>query len=209
MSATTEIAKRRFSPEIRRSMILDSAAEMVDHEGISQVSMERVAQYADISKSLIYKYFDNITEIMRELLDRELSALRQAQFSAAEEAGTFEDMVRGVTKVYLRHIQKRGSLVEQLLSDPTIAGLADVAVQGRETAAEYFAKIVQEHFYIPMETAHAVTHLSFGVPVAAGSYLLHQNADIDELEDITVSMIIGTINGARDEYMIRKRPLQL
>ncbi len=210
MVKTVEKAKiqRRYSPEVRRSMILDAAAGMVEREGISQVSMERVAKSADISKSLIYKYFDNTTEILRELLDRELLTLRRAQFSAAEDARTFEDMVRGVTKVYLRYIEKRGLLIERLQSDPAISDLTDPATFDREVAVEYFAKIVHNNFDLPLETARAVTDISFGVPVSAGSYLLRHKVDMEELEDITVSMIIGTINGVRDNYMVRKRALK-
>ncbi len=189
-------------------MILDSAAALVENEGISQASMERVAKHAEISKSLIYKYFDNITEILRELLDRELSGLRRAQFFAAEEASTFEDLVRGVTKVYLRYIEKRGLLIERLQSDPAISESSDPTAFDRQTAVEYFAEIVHHNFAIPMETARAVTDISFGVPASAGSYLLRHDVDMDELEDITVSMIIGTINGVRDDYMVRKRPIK-
>lgn len=210
MTQTAEKAKikRRYSPEVRRSMILDAAAMMVENEGISQVSMERVAKHAQISKSLIYKYFENITEILRELLERELITLRRAQFAAAEEARTFEDMVRGVTKVYLRYIKKRGMLIERLQSDPAISQIKNPAAYDREVAVDYFAKIVHDNFDIPMETARAVTDISFGVPVSAGAYVLRHKVDMDELEDITVSMIIGTINGVRDDYMVRKRTLK-
>ncbi|MCK0127553.1 TetR/AcrR family transcriptional regulator [Erythrobacter sp. F6033] len=210
MVKTAEKAKvqRRYSPKIRRSMILDAAAEMVEKEGISQVSMERIAKRAEISKSLIYKYFDSSTVILRELLDRELITLRKAQFSAAENARTFEDMVRGVTKVYLRYIEERGLLIERLQSDPAISDLTDPATFDREVAVEYFAKIVHDNFDLPIETARTVTDISFGVPVSAGSYLLRQKVDMAQLEDITVSMIIGTINGVRDDYLVRKRALK-
>lgn len=200
--------KRRFSPEVRRSMILDAAAVLVEREGIWQITMERVAKHAEISKSLIYKYFDNIHELLRELLKRELAHLRHTQFAAAEAAETFEELVRGITKTYLRNIAEKGLLIEQLQADPAISQNDDPTAIDRDVAVEYLAAIVNRNFDIPIETARAVTDISFGVPAAAGSYLLRNDVDKAELEDITVSMIIGSINGIRDDYMIRKRKLK-
>ena len=208
MTETTLTPQRRFSPEIRRSMILDAAADMVEREGISRISMERIAKHANISKSLIYKYFDNATELLQELLKRELKDLRRAQFAAAEDAETFEELVRGITKAYLQNIAEKGLLIEKLQSDPAISESKDPTRFGRESAVNYLADIVHQNFSIPLSTARMVTDISFGVPSAAGSYLLRHPTDMEELEDITVSMIIGTVNGVRNDYMVRKRKLK-
>lgn len=189
-------------------MILDAAAELVEREGISQISMERIAKHAEISKSLIYKYFDNVSELLRELLTRELEALRNLQFAAAEAAETFEQLVRGVTKVYLDNVAAKGRLIERLQSDPAISQSMNPRLFSRDVAVEYFATIVHRNFDIPMPSARAVTDLSFGVPVSAGSFLLRNPIDQQELEDMTVAMIIGSINGIRDDFMVRKRKLK-
>lgn len=200
--------KRRYSPKVRRSMILDAAATMVEQEGISQVTMERVAKHAGISKSLIYTYFESAERLLRDLLERELSSLRKEQLRAAEGAETFEQLVRGITRAYLGYISKKGLLIERLQSDPAISDTTDPTRFNRDVSVDYLAKIVNENFGIPFATARAVTDISFGVPAAAGSYLLRHDIGMEELEDITVSMIIGTINGVRDDYMVRKHILK-
>lgn len=189
-------------------MILDAAAEMVEREGIWQLTMERVAKHGGVSKSLIYKYFDNINELLRELLERELTYLRRTQFAAAEAAETFEELVRGITKSYLGNIAKKGLLIERLQADPSISETHDPTAFDRKVAVDYLADIVHRNFDIPIETARAVTDISFGVPSAAGAYLLRNKFDMEELEDITVSMIIGSLNGVRNDFMIRKRRLK-
>lgn len=189
-------------------MILDAAADMVEREGIWQLSMEKIAGQAQVSKTLIYKYFESLQALLRELLDRELRQLRRDQAAAAQAATTFEDLVRGITKAYLRNIAKKGLLIERLQADPAISHSTDPTGFNREEAVEYIAKIVHRNFEIPLETARAVTDISFGVPSAAGSYLLHHDVDLDDLEDITVSMIIGSVNGIRTDYMVRKRKLR-
>ncbi len=200
--------KRRFSPAVRRSMILDAAADLVEQEGISKISMERIAKHAEVSKSLIYKYFDNVSELLRELLTRELESLRSLQFAAADAADTFEQLVRGVTKVYLDNVAQKGRLIERLQTDPAISQMMNPRLFNRDVAVEYFADIVHKNFDIPLPTARAVTDLSFGVPVSAGSFLLRNSIDQQELEDMTVAMIIGSINGIRDDFMVRKRKLK-
>lgn len=189
-------------------MILDSAAELVERDGMWQVSMEKLAAQAGISKALIYKYFSNVEQVFSELLERELKQLRDQQVVAAELAATFEDLVRGVTKAYLRYIQKKGLLIEKLQADPSISRTSDPTDFKRGTAVDYIARILTKNFDIPIETARAVTDISFGVPAAAGAYLLRHDVDIDDLEDMTVSMIIGSVNGIRDDYMMRKRRLK-
>lgn len=188
-------------------MILDAAAELVEREGIWQLSMERVASHADISKALIYKYFNNVESILRELLDRELKHLRKEQAQAAEKAQTFDELVRGVTSAYLRNIAQKGLLIERLQADPSISNSSDPTDFHRDGAVEYIAAIVHRNFGIPMEKARAVTDISFGVPSAAGAYLLRHDVDLEDLVDLTVSMIIGSVNGVRNDYMTRKMKL--
>ncbi|MEO0439188.1 MAG: helix-turn-helix domain-containing protein [Pseudomonadota bacterium] len=203
-----EKRQRRYSPEIRRAMILDTAAQLIESNGISQLSMERIASHADVSKALIYRYFDGIKELMRELLHRELVQLREAQFAAAEAAETFEELVRGITKTYLSNIATKGLLIERLQSDPAISVTKDPTAFDRERSVDYLADLVNRNFDIPIDIARAVTDISFGVPSAAGAYLLRHDVDFDDLTEITVSMIIGSVNGIRDDYMIRKRKLK-
>jgi len=199
--------RRRYSPEVRRSMILDDAAELVAQTGVSSVTMEAVALKAGISKSLIYKYFDNPAEILSELLTRELKALRRLQFAAADKATTFEDLVRNITHEYLTYIHKRGQIIERLQSDPSISDMNGPTDYGRLAAVDYLAPIVSRHFDMPPDVARAATDISFGLPAAAGEYLLRENANRKEIEDLTVSMIVGTFIAARNDHLARKQKL--
>lgn len=200
--------KRRFSPKIRRSMILDKTAEMIAKDGISKLSMESVGQYADVSKSLMYKYFDSLADLLKELLEREISTLWRRQVAAAEEAETFEALVRGTTHVYLSYIEERGLILERLQTDPSITRMHDPTDYKRSAAVDYFSSIVVKNFDMPLELARAVTDISFGIPASAGAYLLRSEMDREELEELAVSMIIGTYTAARFDYFTRKQTLK-
>lgn len=208
MEQLTTKTKRRFSPKVRRSMILDSAAALIADEGLSNLSMESIGRKADVSKALMYRYFESLQELLRELLDREISRRWRLQVAEAEKAETFEELVRGTTHVYLKYVAERGLIIERLQSDTTIISLHDRVHQFRHVAVDYFSEIVVKNFDMPIELARAVTDISFGIPLAAGEYLLRTKIDLNELEDLTVSMMLGTYNMARLDHFTRKKRLK-
>lgn len=189
-------------------MILDETAELISQKGMSELSMEAIGQHADVSKSLMYKYFDSLQDLLKELLDRELTALRRLQDAAAERATTFEELVKGITHVYLSYIEERGLIIERLQADPSISKMHDPTDYQRTSAVEYLAEIVSKNFDMPMDIARAVTDISFGLPAAAGDYLLRSEIEREVIEELTVSMIIGTMSSVRFDYFARKRKLK-
>lgn len=205
----TEKKRRRLSPEIRKKMILDQAAKMVASEGINQLSMERIAVEVNVSKALIYNYFQNITELLRELLDRELQALRLLQFKAAEKASTFEELVRNITHEYLKYIDERGLIIQRLQSEPSVSSISDPTGYGRDAAVDYLADIAASHFDLPIKLARAATDISFGLPASAGEYLLKSDIEVKELEDLTVTMIIGTFTMLKNDYLTKSKKIKL
>lgn len=207
MQAQTK-PRRRYSPEVRRSMILDQTADIIAREGVAGLSMELIAQNAGVSKSLVYNYFDSLTDLLKELLERELRALRLLQFKAAEKATTFEELVRGVTHEYLDYIDRRGLIIERLQAEPSVSEAQDPTQYDRNSSVDYLAPIVSKQFDMPIELARAATDISFGLPASAGEYLLRTKMDLKELEDLTVSMIIGSIAMVRTDFLTRKQKLK-
>jgi TetR/AcrR family transcriptional regulator, fatty acid biosynthesis regulator len=207
MQAATK-PRSRMSPEKRQTLILDHTAEIVAREGVAALSMERIARDAGISKSLVYNYFPNLTLLLQHLLQRELRRLRRQQIEAAESAVTFEGLVRSVTHVYLRYIDERGLIIERLQAEPSVSAVHDPTDYSRDRAVDYLADIVERHFGLPSDIAHAATDISFGLPASAGAYLHHHALDRQTLEDMTVTMIIGTFTQLKSDYVARRTPLR-
>ncbi len=206
----TDLAQKkrtRLSPELRRELILDHAADIVAREGVATLSMDRVGREAGISKSLVYNYFTNLQEMLSVLLERELRRLRRAQANALEQAETFEDLVRGVTHEYLRYIDERGLIIERLQSEPSLSEGHDPTDYGRDASVEYLAEIAARLFDLPYDIARAATDISFGLPAAAGAYVLTRRLPLEEIEDLTVTMIIGTFTAIKSDSMIRRAPI--
>lgn len=208
MTAKMEKRRQRLSPEKRRAQILDFTAEIVSREGVALLSMERIGQQAGVSKSLVYNYFSNLTDLLRELLERELKTLRRLQYQAAESATSLEDLIQKVTHVYLKYISERGLIIERLQSEPSVSSLSDPTEYSREGAVSYLAEIMSDHLEIPEDVAIAITDISFGIPASAGEYLLRTGAHLQEIEKLTVSMILGSIMMVRNDHFARSKVLR-
>jgi TetR/AcrR family transcriptional regulator, fatty acid biosynthesis regulator len=191
--------RTRLSPELRKEMILDHAAKFIATEGVSALSMERLGQEAGVSKSLIYAYYPSMTDLLQTLLKREYAVLRQQQLIAADSAETFEQLVRRITRSYLAYIEERGLLLERLMAEPAVAALGDPTKFQRSSAVKYIAHIVADTFDFDLSVAIPVVDISFGMPAAAGSYLIHNKADRQTIEDITVAMIVGSVEAINQQ----------
>lgn len=208
MASAAPRERRRYSPEKRRELILDHTADIVAREGVATLSIEQIGREAGISKSLVYAYFPNLTELLRELFKREMKRLRKLQAAAAANADTFEELVRCVTHEYLKYFDERGLIIERLQAEPSVSEMHDPTEYGRDAAVEYLTDIVIAHFDLPREIARAATDISFGLPASAGSYLHRHNLDIKTLEDLTVTMIIGAVMNLKSKYGGKQQPLK-
>ncbi|NVE94344.1 TetR/AcrR family transcriptional regulator [Altererythrobacter lutimaris] len=195
---------RRFGREKRMSMILDSAASLIVEQGTADLSLESIGEHAGVSKTLMYRYFGTLVSLLKALLNREYRHLRAQQLEAAESADTYEDLVRKVTREYLLYIEERGLIIDRLQAYPNIARAQDPTHYNREPSVEYFAEITAELFGFQSDVAIAATEISFGIPAAAGEFLVRSGMDRQLIEDITVSMILGSVSGLRTDMLGRQ-----
>ena len=205
--STAESKRTRLAPEVRKQLILDAAANLIDSEGMSSVSMERLGREAGVSKSLVYAYFPSLQELLQTLLRTEYKKLRHLQIAAAEQAGTFEDLVWKITGAYMNYMQERGLILERLAAEPSVAVEGDPTEYNRDAAVNYLAEILHSNYGFEPEIAKAVVDISFGLPAAGGHYLIRHDLDRDTVEDITATMILGSIQAVREKVDLSKKTL--
>lgn len=205
--STSNTTRTRLPPEQRKEMILDHAAEIIRSEGVANLKMEQLGRGAGVSKSLIYSYYPSLTDLLQALYTRENEALRKQQQQAVRESETIEELVRKVTQVYLAYVEERGTILEKLQSEPAISGNQELAEYGRKISVDYLSEIVSRTLGVGMEVAAPAVDISFGLPSAAGHYLLHHDLDRKRIEDITVTMIIGAIEAISNRYAVAFQPI--
>jgi TetR/AcrR family transcriptional regulator, fatty acid biosynthesis regulator len=198
--------RRRLAPEARRALILDHTADMVAREGVATLSIESIGRAAGVSKSLVYTYFPNLTELLRELYQREMWRLRRQQAEVAANAATFEELVRSITHVYLEYFHERGLIIERLQAEPSVSTMHDPTEFGREAAVDYLTEIVLANFDLPRDLARAATDISFGLSAAAGNYLNRHDIDLQSIVDLTVTMVMGAFAALKNDYVSRRQP---
>jgi AcrR family transcriptional regulator len=199
--------RTRLSPKVRKNLILDHAADLIAAEGVSALNMERVGREAGISKSLVYAYFPSMKDLLQTLLKREYKHLRKLQVEAADRADTFEQLVRLVTNTYMSHMEERGLILERLAAEPSVADHGDPTEFSRDASVEYLARIVSDNFDIDYEVALPVVDICFGLPAAAGHYLIRHDVNRQTIEDITVTMIIGSIEAVQTRFKTSPKTL--
>ncbi|MFN3237198.1 MAG: TetR/AcrR family transcriptional regulator [Pseudomonadales bacterium] len=198
-------AKRtRLDPAVRKQMILDTAANLIATEGMSAVSMERLGREAGISKSLVYTYYPTLQLLLQTLLRQEYQNLRSLQIQAAEAADSIESLVQKITSTYMTYMTERGLILERLAAEPSVAGEADPTEYNRDSAVNYLADIIHRDYDLELPLAKAVVDISFGLPAAGGHYLVRHDLDQKTVEDITATMILGSIQAVRDKFAQRR-----
>ena len=95
--------RRRLSPNERKKGVLDAAYQLVLANGITTLTMDKVARQAGASKALLYSYFPNLTGLLQGLYKRELNKLQSQQLGALTTPHHFEDMVRVTERINREH----------------------------------------------------------------------------------------------------------
>ena len=192
MTAPAELKRRRLTPEVRRSLILDEATKLVIEKGLSAVSMEEVGRLCGISKGLVYNYFPSRDQLLAALLLRDQNELRDRGMQTALQAKSFADLIRQTTRVYLEHTKQRGALVQALLSDPSVAQLMDEENrQARDRTIRYFVREGRRQYDLTLPIAIAVVDMLMAVTDRAGKQTAAGTLDIDTAEEMCVALITG------------------
>ena len=196
---TQKAPRRRLAPEDRVEQILNVAGQLVMDGGLTEMSMERLGRDAGVSKALIYNYFPNLTDLLRALLEREIMHLREKSVSVIASSGDFPDMIRRTTRMYIEHIATRGSLLQRLWQEPSVArAVAEKNVNSKDEAVRYFVKQVRKEYGLPLPVAIAAVQMQMSMTETAAQHI--SGDDIDLATDICVRLLLGGLDSLSKAY---------
>jgi len=206
MTAPAPRKRTRLSPAARRGQILDEAARLILEEGLHAVSMERLARDVGISKGLVYNYFATRDALLAELLRREQTELRDRGMARALQAGSFADMIRQTTRLYLEQTRDRGALIAALLSDPSVARLMEEDNRlDRERTIRFCVRATRREFDLPLPLAISVVDMLMAITGRAGRQVAQGLIDVEPATEICVELILGAL-GALDRQRLLSDP---
>jgi TetR/AcrR family transcriptional regulator, fatty acid biosynthesis regulator len=194
MANTSKSPRTRLPPEVRRELILDHAAALIREQGVSALNMDKLGREAGISKPLVYNYFPNRIELLKALLLREVERNRQNNLRLAETNKSMDALVRTTSRAMLEYVRERGIIIQQLVLEPDVAEvLRDIDAQHHKMYVEYLSKRLVREYAIPRNIAEPTIDIALGLSSAAGVYYDQNPEDIDFVEDVLVTMIMGSL----------------
>ncbi len=182
----------RLSPDVRRNLILDAAANIVLAQGVSGCTPEAVAAASHVSRPLVYKYFPTRDALLGALLQREFDHIRgRSENLVSPDAPT--DVIRRVyIRRYLEYVMERGALMRALVND------AGALVQVKETKriqqasiTQYWVEKTMETYGVPKELARMGMIMTIKAMEGAEGSLKLGKVDVDTAADFWTTFILA------------------
>ena len=99
--------RREEEKERRRAEMVDAAEELYAEVGWDDVTMERVAKSARLSRALIYVYFRDKSDLLHAITERSLLELRERFVAAAAAHPLGLDQVEAIGRAYVLFQQEK------------------------------------------------------------------------------------------------------
>jgi AcrR family transcriptional regulator len=110
-----EVVSRRNRPAkapLSRDVIVSAALDILAQEGLSGLSLRRLATALDTGAASLYVYLANLNELHGLMLDSALAAVNLPE----TQDGSWRDRLKHVLKAYLRVLYERQGLAQLALS---------------------------------------------------------------------------------------------
>ena len=203
----TKPKRIRLSPEARQQHLLDCSTEMIAADGLAGFTMEGLAKRASVSAPLVYNYFPNRIELLQTLLKRELSRFNRRTVKEAEQAKSFEEIVRMAVRSNFAHYAP-GTVLPILITQPEIASVVQKRLaQNSHEAASFLIEKAADYYRLDEDTASLIVQLSSGAAWSAAELAGKRGLGMDETVELTVNYIIAGIEtlvaGQKNERKIK------
>ena len=170
----------------RRHQLLDVAAERLVEHGLAAMSMERIAEWAGVSKALPYAHFDNIEALLVALYQREAVAIGREIVGALEAAGPEDDLARVRVRAWFDAVERRSKVLRALTAPgSTVPGASDPDGEG----SRYSAGLLYRYHGVEKRRALALAGILQGALFGASASWVSGLATREELEDALVAIM--------------------
>lgn len=102
----------------RRETILAAGRELFLEKGYHETRVEDIAARVGVAKGTIYTYFPSKSDLLREIIQRAISAYKTAINKAADSAPSAREKLEAVVRETLRFSSRHGSLAKVFIDAP-------------------------------------------------------------------------------------------
>ncbi len=111
--------------QFREETLTDAARKIIAQEGLPGLTIERVAELANVSKGTIYLYFKNKDELIRATVSNTIHFLALQIQEATEREETFGGKLRALVTAQLKLFDANQAFFRSLLGDQRFRPGAD------------------------------------------------------------------------------------
>jgi len=182
--------RTRLSPEDRREQILDTTQRYVLKNGLNALTMDSLANMAEVSKPLLYKYYDTRLELLQALLLREYTRFHKKLRVALANALNFEQIVITVVNVNFEQ-EARGDVLQVLQDQPDIAVvLESIKVNRPGSLGKFLVDALMDISSWSKADAQRVIWMSSAASKSAAAHYALYGGDRDSVVALTVEFIM-------------------
>lgn len=142
----------------RREQLVDVGRRLFAEKGLDGTSVEEIAATAGVSKPVVYEHFGGKEGLYAVVVDREISALRDAVTQALESRGRPRLLLERAALALLDYIESSTDGFRILVRDSPVAQstgtfaslISDVASQAEHVLAAAFTRDGIDPAYAPM-----------------------------------------------------------
>ena len=129
MSPTKRQAKARLNRQESRGRIVAAATDLVRQRSYSELSVDEVMERAGIGRTIFYRHFDDLGELMMQAAQEAIQELYRAQVALAEtRVADDPEVVRRAIKPAVLAYEKHG---------PVLRAISEAAAGDDEIAERY------------------------------------------------------------------------
>lgn len=202
--AASRRIRTRLDPQARREQIIDIAEQLVMEGGVHAATMKRIAALAGISETLAYNYFGSREQLFVELARREFRRIRDARQAHVQRSNDHYERITRMTRTYLRHIGRRGALLQTLISNPEVrALLRSERRKEQDDSLLAHAEELVSLYGIPKSLALGTTVVLTTLCLRAGKIVADGRIPVESAERLCLSMML---QGSRDLVSRERAP---
>jgi AcrR family transcriptional regulator len=192
--------RRRLPREQRRRLILDSARALLLERGYGELTMERVATAAGVSKTLVYDHFAHRRELYLALLAEEQLRLVQ-RLAPPLSHGDRETRVRETVRECLELMGEYGDGWAEMFRNP-LAHEPELAVElmrSRDGISEMIARVIAADFEVPLDGVRLPAQAIVGAMEAAMEWITRvpvaQRPPASDVSELLTRLIWSGLGG--------------
>lgn len=211
MPQVSETSRRGRAPSMardeRRAQLLDIAQDLFARLGYHHVSMDDIAEHAQVSKPVLYRHFPSKLDLYLDVVDHRSEALVAAiDESLRADVTSGRAVVRALVRAYVQFVEEAGDTFSLLFeSDVTRDAEVRQRVEAASAAAaEAVCRGLRELAGMPAEHAQLVSTALVGMARVAATARYRTGAvPVDDAIELITTLawrgVGGFVDRARDD----------